>query len=43
MTTPEQAVLTRDNVSFLLQGVPCMYRELLFSVKSAGGECRDLT
>jgi len=30
------AVLARDNVSFLLQGVPCMYRELLFSVKPAG-------
>ncbi|XP_043205861.1 dehydrogenase/reductase SDR family member on chromosome X-like [Amphibalanus amphitrite] len=27
------AVLTRDNVAFLMEGVPIMYRELLFPVK----------
>ena len=34
------AVLTRDNVAFLLEGVPIMFRELLFPVKKTGGECR---
>ena len=31
-------VLARDNVAFLLEGVPIMYRELLFPVKKNGGE-----